>query len=93
MLANLAPRCAQDGELGAYLARFWQHLGDFFCILGAIFPKLAKTKKTTTVEHSGSFFFILGALVEAMLAHLGAMLGYVGPFGRHLEATWRQDVA
>ena len=45
MLANLAPRCAQDGELGAYLARFWEHLGDFFCILGAILSKWAKTKK------------------------------------------------
>ena len=51
MLANLAPRCAQEGELGAYLARFWVHLVDFFCILGAIFPKWAKTKKTTTVHH------------------------------------------
>ena len=51
MLANLAPRCAQEGELGAYLARFWEHLVDFFCILGAIFPKWAKTKKTTTVHH------------------------------------------
>ena len=28
-----------------------------------------------------------------MLAHLGAMLGYVGPSGRHLGATWRQDAA
>ena len=25
------------------LARFWEHPGDFFWILGAIFPKLAKT--------------------------------------------------
>ena len=32
-------------------------------------------------------------LLEAMLAHLSAMLGYVGPAGRHLEATWRQDEA
>ena len=44
-LANLAPRCAQAGELGGYLARFWEHLGDFFCILGAVLPKWAKTKK------------------------------------------------
>ena len=27
------------------------------------------------------------------MAHLGAMLGYVGPSGRHLGATWRQDEA
>ena len=43
MLANLAPKCAQEGELEAYLARFLEHLGDFLCILGAIFPKWAKT--------------------------------------------------
>ena len=39
------------------------------------------------------FFGVLGLLLEAMLAHLGAMLGYVGPSGRHLGATWRQDGA
>ena len=27
------------------------------------------------------------------MAHLGAMLGYVGPAERHLGATWRQDEA
>ena len=32
-LANLVPRCAQDGLLGpemGNLACFWEHLGDFF---------------------------------------------------------------
>ena len=51
MLANLAPRCAQAGELGGYLARSWEHLGDFFCILGAILPQWAKTKKTMIVNY------------------------------------------
>ena len=53
-LANLAPRCAQDGQLGgkiANLAHFLEHLGDLCWILGAILPKMAKTKKTTIVEH------------------------------------------
>ena len=27
------------------LAHFWEHLGDFFCILGAILLKMTKTKK------------------------------------------------
>ena len=33
--AKMAPRCAT-------CAHFWEHLGDFFWILGAILPKLAK---------------------------------------------------
>ena len=32
-------------------------------------------------------------LLEAMLPHLGAMLGYVGPAGLYFGATWRQDEA
>ena len=39
------------------------------------------------------FFKILGVLLEAMLAHLGAMLGYVEPSRRHLGAAWRKDAA
>ena len=35
----------------ANLAHFWEHLGDFLCILGAILPKMAKTEKTTRVQH------------------------------------------
>mgnify|MGYP007023185403 FL=1 len=77
----------------ANLAHFWEHLGDLFWILGAILPKIAKTKKTTIVYHFSKFFWVLGLLLEAMLVHLGAMLGYVGSSGRHLGATWRQDVA
>ena len=37
-MANLEPKMAN-------LAHFWEHLGNFFCILGAILPKMAKTKK------------------------------------------------
>ena len=43
-MANLEPKMAN-------LAHFWEHLGDLFWILGAILPKMAKTKKTTTVHH------------------------------------------
>ena len=43
-MANLEPKMAN-------LAHFWEHLGDFFCILGAILPEIAKTEKTTTVQH------------------------------------------
>ena len=43
-MANLEPKMAN-------LAHFWEHLGNFFCILGAILPKMAKTEKTTIVQH------------------------------------------
>ena len=62
----------------ANLAHFWEHLGDLFWILGAILPKIAKTKKTTTVHHFWVFFVDLGALLETMLAYIGAMLGHLG---------------
>ena len=83
-MANLEAKMAN-------LAHIWEHLGDFFWILGAILSKIPKTKKTTTVHHFWRFFGVLGLLLEAILAHLGAMLGYVEPFWRHLGANWRQD--
>ena len=43
-IANLEAKMAN-------LAHFWQHLGDFFWILGAILLKMTKTEKTTTVHH------------------------------------------
>ena len=72
------PKMANLEAKMANLAHFWEHLGDLFWILGAILPKMAKTKKMTTDHHFGRFFLILGAVLEAKLAHLGAMLGHVG---------------
>ena len=43
-MANLEPKMTN-------LAHFWEHLGNFCCTLGAILPKMAKTKKTTRVQH------------------------------------------
>ena len=85
------PKMANLEVKMANLAHFWEHLDDMFWILGAILPKIAKTKKTTIVQHFLKLFAVLGVLLEAMLAHLGAMLGYVEPSWRHLGATWRQD--
>ena len=68
------PKMANLGGKIANLAHFLEHLGDLCWILGAILPKMAKTKKTTTVHHFGRFFPVL----EAKMAHLGAMSGHVG---------------
>ena len=45
------PKMANLEAKMANLAHFWEHLGDLFWILGAILPKMAKTKKTTIVHH------------------------------------------
>ena len=45
------PKMANLEAKMANLAHLWEHLGDFFCILGAILLKMTKTKKTTTVHH------------------------------------------
>ena len=55
--AKMAPRRQDVPKMAnleakmANLAHFWEHLGDLFWILGAILPKIAKTKKTTTLQH------------------------------------------
>ena len=77
----------------ANLAHFWEHLGDLFWILGAILPKMAKTKKTTIVHHFSRFFGVLGLLLEAMLAHLGAMLGHLGAILEQLGDKMRPESA
>ena len=83
------PKMANLEAKMANLAHFWEYLGDLCWILGAILPKMAKTKKTTIVHHFYLFFLDQQPLLKAVLAYLGAMFG---PSGRHLEAIWRQDV-
>ena len=45
------PKMANLEAKMAYLAHFWEHLGELFWILGAILPKIAKTKRTMIVKH------------------------------------------
>ena len=92
-LPNLAPRWAQDGNLRP------QH-GQLETILGSILPTFwdlgrekPDSKKPLKTLSFLRFLEVLGVLLEVMLAHLGAMLGYVGPARRHFRATWRQDEA
>ena len=85
-MPNLKPKMGN-------LARFREHLGDFFWILGAILPKTVKTTKTTTVQHFWRFLGVLGLLLEAMLAHLGAMLGHLGAILEQLGDKMRPESA
>ena len=70
-MAHMDSRCAS-------CERFWEDLGDLFWILGAILPKLAKTRKTTTVHHFCKVFGDLG----------GALGGYVGSSWRYVGLCW-----
>ena len=95
-LANLAPRCGQDGQLGeqdcqlgALFGASWRPLLD----LGRDLAKNSENQKNDDSSSLWEVFGVLGLLLEAMLAHLGATLGDFGPSGRHLGATWRQDAA
>ena len=45
------PKMANLEAKMSKLARFCEHLGDLFWILGAILPEIAKSKKMTTVHH------------------------------------------
>ena len=92
MLANLAPRCAQEGELGPYLARFWVHLVDVFLHLGLDLSKMGENQKNDDSSSLLKVFLDLGALSEAMLAHLGAMLGDLGAILEQLgDKMWTES--
>ena len=79
----------QDGQLGALLGASWRPLLD----LGRDLAKNCQNQKNDDSTALLKVFWGPGLVLEAMLAHLGAMLGYVGPSRRHLGATWRQDAA
>jgi len=74
------------------LQKFKAHLGYFFGILGDILDKSARTPEN---DDSTSLLLVFGYLggclpepFAAILGHLAAMLGYVGPSCHHLAATW-----
>ena len=82
-LANLAPRCAQDGQLGsqdgqlgALLGASWRPVLD----LGRDLAKNGENQKNDDSRALLKVFWDLGA----------ALGGYAG---HHLGATWRQDAA
>ena len=86
------PKIANLEAKMANLAHFWEHLGDFFWILGAILPKPAKTKKMTTVQH---FWRVYGGPGAALGGYLGPSWRYVGlcwailaPSRGYLGASW-----
>ena len=93
LLKRYGPCRGQDGSKMGNLARFGQQLGDFCWILGPIFAKSDRLQNPRKTQWKNKFFAVLRTLLEAILAHLGARLDYVGQSCRHLGATVRQDVS
>ncbi len=83
-LANLAPRCAQDGQLGALLGASWPSVLD----LGRDLAKNGENQKNDDSRTLLKVFWDPGA---ALGGYVGSSWRYVGPSGHHLGATWRQD--
>ena len=87
------PKMANLEAKMANLAHFGSILETFFGSWVRSCQKWRKPKNDDGRALLKVFFEVLGLLLEALLAHLGAMLGYVEPSGHHLGATWRQDGA
>ena len=85
-LANLAPRCAREGELGRAVGSI---LLTFFASWARSCQNGRKPKKRRQFITFEGFFGSGGPLG----GDVGASWRYVGPSGRHLGATWRQNVA
>ena len=97
------PKMANLEAKMANFAHFWEHLGDLFWNLGAILPKMAKTKKRREYNTFEGFLGFWGcswrlcwlilALCWAMLGHLGAILEQLGDKMWPKSAKMSQDSA
>ena len=97
------PKMANLEAKMANLAHFWEHFGDLFWILGAILPKMAKTKKRRRFITFEGFLgswgcswrlcWLILALCWAMLGHLGAIFEQLGDKMRPESAKMNQDSA
>ena len=95
-LANLAPRCAQDGQLGGQDGQLGALLGASWRPFLDLGRDLTKNGENQINDDSTSLLKVFwgpGAALGGYVGSLGGMLGYVGLSGRHLGATWRQDAA
>ena len=91
-LANLAPRCAQDGQLGGQDGQLGAILGASwrpFLDLGRDLTKNGENQKNNGSSSLLKVFWDLGG---ALGDHVGSSRRYVKPSKGHLGATWRQDV-
>ena len=92
-LANLAPRCAQVGQLGSQDGQLRSLLGASWRPVLDLGRDLAKNGENQKNDDSRAFLKVFWGLGAALGGYVGSSWRYVGPSGHHLGATWRQDAA
>ena len=92
-LANLAPRCAQDGQLGSQDGQLGALLGASWRPFLDLGRDLAKNGENQKNDDSRALLKVFWGPGAALGGYVGSSWRYVGPYGRQLGATWCQDVA
>ena len=97
-MALSGPTRSQDVPKLGNLERTWRAFGSILAIfldLGRDLPKMSENQKNNDSSSLWEVFSDPGAVLEAKLAHLGAMLGHVGAIleqlGDEMGAPERQD--
>ena len=92
-LANLVPRCAQDGQLGGQDCQLGALFGASWRPLLDLGRDLAKNGENQKNDDSSSLSKVFCGSGRPLGGDVGLSWRYDGPSGRHLGATWRQNVA
>ena len=88
-LANLAPRCAQDGQLGGQDGQLGALLGASWRPFLDLGRDLAKNGEIQKNDDSSSLWEVFSDPGGGLGGQVGASRRYVGACWRHLGATWR----
>ena len=88
-LANLAPRCAQDGQLGGQDGQLGALLGASWRLFLDLGRDLAKNCENQKNDDSTALLKVFWGPGAALGGYVGSSWRYVGACWRHLGATWR----
>ena len=88
-LANLAPRCAQDGQLGGQDGQLGALLGASWRPFFDLGRDLGKNGEIPKNDDSSSLLKVFWGPGAALGGYVGSSWRYVGACWRHLGATWR----
>ena len=88
-LANLAPRCAQDGQLGGQDCQLGALFGASWRPLLDLGRDLAKNCENQKNDDSSSLLEVFSDPGGGLGGQVGSSGRYVGACWRHLGVTWR----